>query len=197
MLILGSRLIEAPVMSLQTGTRLGQTTKPVIDPGTLRIIAYEVTGPLLTQNPSFLRTADIREYGRLGMIIDSNDELIGLEDVLEVEKYYKLGFPLVGMQVVDDMKRRVGKVDDYTLETGGYVIQQLNIAKGFFRGFNDTGSLIHRSQIVEINDKAIVVKSAINKSVSPVMENMRNEFVNPFRKPNQMPQPDQDTTSPT
>lgn len=196
MLILGSRLLEAPVMSLQTGTRLGQLTKPVIDPGTLRVIAYEVTGPLLAQTPSFLRTADVREYGRLGMIIDSNDELVGLDDVLEVEKFYKLGFPLVGMQVIDDMKRRVGKVGDYTLETNGYIIQQLNITRGFFKSFNDTGALIHRSQIIEINDKAIVVKSPSNKSVTPVMETMRNEFVNPFRKPSQVPQPDQDTTSP-
>lgn len=196
MLLLGSRILEAPVMSLQTGTRLGQITKPIIDPGTLNVIAYEVSGPLLTQNPSFLRTADVREYGRLGMIIDSNDELIGLDDVLEVEKFYTLGFPLVGMQVVDDMKRRVGKVDDYTLETNGYVIQQLNITKGFFKGFNDTGLLIHRSQIIEINDKAIVVQSPKNKSVTPVMESMRSEFINPFRKPTQVPQPDQDSTQP-
>lgn len=183
MLILGSRLNATPVMSLQTGSRLAHTAKPVIDPGTLRVVAYEVEGPLLTENPSFLRTADIREFGRLGMIIDSTDELIGLSDVLEIEKLYKLGFPLVGMQVVDDKSHRLGKVSDYTLETNGYVIQQLNINRGFFKSFNDTGLLIHRSQIVEINDKAIVVKSLANKSVEPVMESIRSEFVNPFKKP--------------
>ena len=77
MLVLGSRLNETPVMSLQTGTRLAVTTQPIIDPSNLRIFAYEIKGPLLTQQPSFLRTADIREYGRLGMIIDSNDEIVG------------------------------------------------------------------------------------------------------------------------
>ena len=195
MLILGSRLNEAPVMSLQTGGKLAQLSKPVIDPGTLRIVAYQVTGPLLAQDPSFLRTADIREYGRLGMIIDSNDELIGLDDVLEVDKFYKLGFPLIGMQVIDDTGRRIGKVNDYTLETGAYIVQQLNINRGLFKGFNDTGALIHRSQIVEINDKAIVVKSAKNQSVQPVMENLRSEFVNPFRKPSQTSQSRSDSDS--
>lgn len=195
MLILGSRLSDTPIMSLQTGGRLASTTRPIIDPGTLKIIAYEVDGPLLNQKPSFVRTADIREYGRLGMIIDSNDELIGLDDVLEVEKLYKLGFPLVGMLVLDDAKRRIGKVNDYTLETNGFVIQQLSVNRGFFKSLNDTGALIHRAQILEINDRAIIVKSAKVKSVEPVMASMRSEFVNPFRKPTQVPQTDQDTVN--
>lgn len=196
MLILGSRLNSTPIMSLQTGGRLAQTTKPIIDPANLRVVAYEVEGPLLTEQPSFLRIADIREYGRLGMIIDSTDELLGLSDVLEIEKLYHLGFPLVGMPVIDEHKNRLGKVNDYTLETDGFVIQQLNVNRGFFKGFNDTGLLVHRSQIVEINDKGIVVKSTANKGVEPVMQSLRSEFINPFRKPAQ-PEPEASTTEPS
>jgi len=190
MLILGSRLNETPVMSLQTGGRLAHTTRPIIDPANLHVIAYEITGPLLTQHPSFLRTADIREFGRLGMIIDSNDEIVGLEDVLKIEELYNLGFPLIGMPVLDEHKHRLGKVNDYTLDTTEFAIEQLNVNRGFIKGFNDTGLLIHRSQIVEINDKAIVVKSTAGKSVEPIMESMRGEFVNPFRKPAQGSQPE-------
>lgn len=170
-------------MSLQTGGKLASTTKPIIDPANLHIVAYEIEGPLLTQTPSLLRTADIREYGRLGMIIDSSDEIIGIDDVLKIEALYKSRFPLIGMTVIDEQKHKLGKIDDYTVDTLQYTIQQLNVSKGFLRGFSDTGHLIHRSQIVEINDKTIVVKSTAKKSVEPVMEAMRNEFVNPFRQP--------------
>lgn len=190
MLLLGSRLNETPVMSLQTGGRLGSTTKPIIDPATLYIYAYEVSGTLLTQQPSFLRTADIREFGRLGMIIDSNDEIVGLDEVLKLDELYKLGFPLIGMQVADEHGRKLGKVTDYTVDTNSFTIQQLNVGKSFLKGLNDTGSLIHRSQIVEINDKAIIVKSGAQKVVEPVMEALRGEFVNPFRKPAQTARPD-------
>ncbi len=190
MLILGSRLNETPIMSLQTGGRLGNTTRPIIDPANLYIIAYEITGPLLTQEPSFLRTADIREFGRLGMIIDSNDEIVGLDDVLKIEKLYKLAFPLTGMLVIDEHNRKLGKVTDYTVDTIDFKVQQLNVTKNFFKGINDTGSLIHRSQIIEINDKAIIVKSTAKKLVQPVMEAIRGEFVNPFRKPAQTPRPE-------
>jgi len=170
-------------MSLQTGTRLAHTLKPIIDPSNLRILAYEIEGPLLTENPSFIRTNDIREYGRLGMIINSNDELIGLSDVIQIEKIYKLKFPLIGVQVLDEHKRKLGKVDDYTLNTDDFVIQQLNVRRGFLKGITDTGLLVNRSQILEINNTSIVVKSPSVKSAEPVMQAIRGEFVNPFRAP--------------
>lgn len=183
MLILGSRLEHTPIMSLQTGGRLAHTEKPIIDPANLKILAYEVSGPLLAETPAFVRTADIREYGRLGMIIDSSDELIGLSDVIHIKKIYDLNFSLIGMRVIDDHKRKLGKVSDYTLDTNSYVIQQLNVNRGLLKSLNDTGLLINRTQILEINNSTIVVKSPTKKSAEPVMQSIRTEFVNPFRTP--------------
>ncbi len=181
MLLLGSRLHDTAVMSLQTGTRLARTGKPLIDPGTLKIIAYEVDGPLLTEHPSFLRTDDIREMGTIGMIIDSTDELVGLHDVIKLEELHSKNFQLVGMSVIDEHRHKLGKVEDYTVETGDFIIQQLNIKRGIIKGLTDTGLLIHRSQITEINDKTIVVKSTSKKVPTPIMEATRHEYVNPFR----------------
>lgn len=181
MLLLGSRLIHTPVMSLQTGTRLAQAVRPIIDPSNLRIIAYEVDGPLLAEKPSFVRTADIREYGRLGMIINGNDELIALDEVIQIKKLYDLNFGLLGLQVIDDQKRKLGKVDDYTLDTTDFVIQQINVRRGFLKGITDTGLLVNRSQIIEINNTSIVVKAPSIRSVEPVMQSIRGEFSNPFR----------------
>lgn len=181
MLILGSRLIKSPIMSLQTGGQLAVTTRAIINPDNLRIAAYEVSGPLLNEHPSFLRVNEIREYGKIGIIVDSSDDLIGLGDVIEIERLHKLGFPLIGMDVFDEQKKKLGKVEDYTLDTIDYLIQQLNVKRGFFHGFNDTGMLIHRSQIVEINNNGIIVKSATKRVEQPVMTNTRLEYVNPFR----------------
>ena len=181
MLLLGSRLIHTPIMSLQTGTRLAQTVRPIIDPSNLRIIAYEVDGPLLAERPAFVRTADIREYGRLGMIINGNDDLTTLDEVIQIKKLYDLNFALLGLQVIDDQKRKLGKIDDYTLDTDSYVIQQLNVRRGLLRGITDTGLLINRSQIIEINNTSVIVKAPSIKSVEPVMQSIRGEFSNPFR----------------
>lgn len=189
MLVLGSRLTDTPVMSLQTGTRLARVQSPLIDPANLKIVAYEVDGPLLTEHPSFLRTDDIREMGAIGMIIDSTDELVGLHDVIKLEKLHKMQFQPVGMTVIDEHKHKLGKVEDFTLETGSFVIQQLNVKRGLLKGLTDTGILIHRSQILEINDRTIVVKGTAKKLPDPVLEATRSDYVNPFRAP--APQPEQ------
>jgi len=189
MLVLGSRLDNTPVMSLQTGTRLATTDTPLINPANLKIVAFVLEGPLLTDNPTLLRTDDIREMGSVGMIIDSSDELLALDDVIKIKELYELKFSLIGMNVIDEMKKKLGKVSDYTLETGSFFIQQLDIKRGLFRGITDTGVLIHRTQIVEINDTAIIVKTTAKKLIpKPVTQAVRTEYVNPFRSPSPQPE---------
>jgi uncharacterized protein YrrD len=189
MLVLGTRLKETPVMSLQTGTRLAMTGTPLINPANLKIVAFELEGPLLTEKPSFLRVADIREMSGVGMIIDSSDELLALDDVIKIKELYELGFNLIGMNVIDEHKKKLGKVDNYTVETGSFVIEQLNVKHGILRGLTDTGILVHRSQITEINDTAIIVKSTAKKIMAePIMETVRHEYVNPFRRPAGQPE---------
>ena len=184
MLVLGSRLYETPVMSLQTGTRLATIGAPLINPANLKIIAFQLEGPLLTQKLSFLRVADIRELSAVGMIIDSSDEILALDDVIKIKELHELDFKLVGMNVIDEQRKKLGKVEDYTVDTASFVIEQLNVKHGIFRGITDTGLLINRAQITEINDSAIIVKSTAKKiSVAPVMEAIRHEYVNPFRSP--------------
>ena len=190
MLILGSRLLQTPVMSLQTGSRLARVSQPIIDPANLKIVAYVVEGPLLADKPSFLRTQDIREVSSVGMIIDDSDELIGLHDVIKIEELYNLGFTLLDTPVIDENKHKLGKVEDYTVEAGGFVIQQLNIRRGAIRSLTDTGLLVHRNQIIEINNDAIVVKSTKKKIAQPTMKSERLEYVNPFRAPNPQSEPE-------
>lgn len=180
MLLLGSRLIGAPIMGLQTGTKLAQTSAPLIDPSNLKVIAYVVEGPLLAENPSLIRVADVRELSDLGMIIDSHDEFIGVNDVIKIKQIYELGFSLIGMHVIDETKHKLGKVDDYSLDADSFVIQQLNVRRGVIKSLTDTGLLIHRSQIIEINDKNIIVRTTAKK-LEPIRQAERRAFINPFR----------------
>ena len=114
MLVLGSRFHNTPVMSLQTGARLATTIRPIVDPTNLTVIAFEVDGPLLSEKPAFLRVEEIREVAPIGMIVDSNDEIVGLDDVIKLKKIYGLEFELVGMpvgQVVGRLTEEVSVAD--------------------------------------------------------------------------------------
>lgn len=187
MLLLGSHIIGTSVMGLQTGTKLAQIAHPVIDPSNLKIAAYVIEGPMLTVHPSLLRIADVREMGEIGMIVDSSDEFIAVDDVIKIEELYHLGFSITGMSVIDDKKHKLGKVEDYGLDSDSFIIEQLHVNRGIFKSLTETSLIINRSQIVEINNQHIVVRSTAKK-VQPIMHAERRTYVNPFR--NNSPQPD-------
>lgn len=195
MLLLGERLLGTPVMSLQVGVKVAETIDPVIDPRNLVVVAYEVDGPLLESHPKFIRIADIRELSDIGMIIDSSDELVDLDDVIKIKEIRGLNFKLVGMKVVDERGRRLGKVEDYIIDTDSFVVQQLSVKGGILNSLSSTGHMIHRSQITEISDTVITVKSTEKKLTAlDTKGDIHRTYSNPFRKP-AGPQPETTATT--
>lgn len=180
MLIAGDRLLNAPVLGLQTGGELARTKNAIIDPANLKIMAYELSGPLLGFHPSLLRIVDVREISDIGLIVDSSDEFVGLDDVIKLGEIYKLHFELPGMAVIDVKGSKLGKVNGYTINTVDFMIYQLSVKRPLFRSLGDTELLIHRSQITEINNDAIIVQSEA-AIPEPLLESVRTSYVNPFR----------------
>lgn len=186
MLLTGSQLIGTPIMSLQTGKELAQASAAVINPHNLSVIAYLVEGQHLDHSPSYLRIADMRELGSLGMIVDSSDEFVEPDDIITDKEIYDLGFTLEGKHVVDDHKKKLGKVIDYVIDVDSFVIQQLSVKRPLLKSFTDDELLVHRSQIIEVNDTTIVIKSG---KVKPKVEvTPSRQFVNPFRQSNPQPE---------
>lgn len=181
MILLGSSLLNAPVLSLQTGGELARTKTAIIDPANLAIIAYELGGPRLALHPTLLRMADVRELSDLGLIVDSEDEFISEHDVMKLDVVYKMNFTLINMLVVDEKKKKLGRIVDYTLDTGSFLVQQLTVRRPFLRSLNDTELLIHRTQIIEINDTSIVVHSQA-EIPEPERKDVVGSYINPFRK---------------
>ncbi|HSW91456.1 MAG TPA: hypothetical protein VLG09_02325 [Candidatus Saccharimonadales bacterium] len=190
MLIAGSRLIDAPVMGLQTGSELARVRRPVINPQSLEILAYELEGPLLDTNPSLLRIADVREFSSIGLIVDSSDEFVSPTDIIKLGEIYDLHFDPIGMPVIDEKKHKLGKVIGYTIDASNFLIQQLSVKRPLLKSFNDTELLVHRTQITEISDEAIIVHSRA-KIPEPVMQTVRGAYHNPFRKNPQAEHTDQ------
>jgi hypothetical protein len=181
MLLAGSRLIDMPVMGLQTGSELARTEREIINPHTLEVIAYELTGPLLNTKPALLRVADVREFSDIGMIVDSSDEFVSPSDIIKLDEIYQLHFSLTGKSVIDLKHRKLGKVIGYTIETGGFVIQQLSVKRPFLQSLSDAELLVHRSQIKKVTDTQIVIESEL-KTPAPVLKTVRDNYSNPFRK---------------
>ncbi len=186
MLVSGSELINTPVMSLQTGKELATASVAIVNPHNLTVIAYRIAGQHLDHDPSYLRTVDIREMGSLGMIVDSSDEFLEPDDIISDKPIYELAYELEGKQVIDDHKKKVGKVSDYVVDIDSFVIQQLVVKKPLLKSFNDDELLVHRSQIVEVNDTTIIIKSGHEED--KVKATASRHYVNPFRQTTPQPE---------
>lgn len=196
MLVLRERIIGVPVMSLQTGAEIARTESAIIDPRYLRIHAFYCNGPQLDTKPAVLHIEDIREVSSLGFIVDGADDLMPPDDLVRLKEIVDFKFKLEDKPVVDDTGRKIGKVSNYSVDSNTFHITQLSVTPNFWQSIGTTEVLIHRSQIVEITDSKIVVKSPSVKADDAVTSKPRPVIDNPFRRPHPQPQPDATATEP-
>ena len=102
--MVGSNLIDFPVLSLHIGGEIARTTRAIIDPDNLKIIAYVVDGAIIHNDNeigNILDMNDVREISDQGLIVNSADVFTKREDVIKFDEIMSLEFNLVGLKVVD------------------------------------------------------------------------------------------------
>jgi len=181
MLLPAHRLTDIPVMSLQTGTEIARIGEPIIDPRQMTIVAFYVDGKALDEHPSILHVSDIRELSDIGMIVDDSDKLMSPEGLVRLQQIIDFHFKLIGIKVIDEHGRKLGKVGDYVIEPATYTIQQLYTEQSLLKSFSTMSNVIHRSQIVSVTNDHITVSSPTVEDKAPVRAKPE-AFVNPFRK---------------
>ncbi len=188
MLINGSKLVDYPILSLHIGGEIARVTEVIIDPNSLSIIGFRVEGKMIQDDVGdILPIESVREFSRMGMIIDSIDEFVDEADVIKIKKVLELNFDLVGLKVVTRKKEKIGKVADFTIEEGGWSVQQLIVQRPAMKAFFDPQLVIPRKQIIEVDDYQVVIKDEHEKVKSKVAKvdptDFVPNFINPFREP--------------
>lgn len=181
MLLPIERLLNAPIMSLQTGAELARISEPIIDPRSMAIVAFYVRGNLVEQSPSVLHVSDIRELSDIGVIIDDSDKLMSTEGLVRLQEIIHFGFVLPGIKVADDRGQKLGRVNDYVVDPETYHIVQIYTEQSILRSLSNASNIIHRSQIVSVTNQLIVVKSSTIPMERSTAETVAEAFVNPFR----------------
>lgn len=182
MLISINNLLGLPILSLQTGTKLAETTGVIVDPRQLTVAAFYVEGAGLEQSPSVLHPADIRELSDMGLIVDDTTKLMSLEGLVRLEEIIGFKFELIGLKVIDEHKRKLGKVADYGVETVDYTIMQVYTEQSLLRSLSTMSNTINRSQIISVNNDVMVVQApTVKEGVKQAAKDARQAFTNPFR----------------
>ena len=183
MLVMNSRLISAPVLSVQAGGPIGKITSTIIDPNDLKIIAFRLEGPLVNKQQNLLDARSIREYSNYGFVIDDIDELIGPDDVIKISDILKLNFDLLNLKVETKKGSKLGKVQDFTVTSEDFIVQQIIVKRPAVKALIDPELTISRKEIVEITEYKVIIKDEekVLKQKAEKEDFVPN-FVNPFRE---------------
>ena len=158
MLVMNSRLIGAPILSVQAGGPIGRIVDAIVDPDNLSIIAFHVDGPPINKQQNILDVRSVREYSSYGFVIDDIDELVFPDDIIRINNILKLNFNLLSLKVETKKGSKLGKVQDFTLTSEDFIIQQIIVKRPMIKSLNDPELTIPRSEIVEITYYKIIVK---------------------------------------
>ena len=181
MLIEGSKLLNYPILSLHTASKIAEVKALIIDPNFLKVVAFEIN-VASSKQCLFLETASVREFSKMGMIVDSDEEFVEQGDVIKLKEMIELGFTLENMKVLSKKKTMLGRVEDFIVTTDNFRVMQLIIKRPIYKSLIDQELVIGRSEIHEINDTEIIVKSEESTIMkkSGALDFVPN-FVNPFK----------------
>jgi sporulation protein YlmC with PRC-barrel domain len=165
MYVRSSKLINLPVISLQSGDAVAWIRRPVIEMTTFNILALECDSPNHPQ-AAILTTNDIRQLAPDCVIIDSEDELTEPDDIIRLQPFIKASYAPIDSSVVTDSGHKLGRVEDYSINLDTSQIQRLYVHPPLFHLWLGTNHTIDRSQIIDITPGRITVRDATIEQTS-------------------------------
>ena len=184
MLVYNSKLINMPVLSVQTGRPVGYISSAIVDPDSLKILAFRLNGGIVSGSENLLDVNSVREYSSIGLVIDDADELVSSDDVVKIKKVIELNFDLLNLKVETKKGTKLGKVIDFTVTSEDFIVKQIIVKRPLVKSLTDPELTIPRSEIVEVTDYKIIIKDEEKTIKARAMkEDFIPNFVNPFREP--------------
>ncbi len=163
MLILSEAIYGKKIMSIHAGGPIASLQDAVIDPKDLKIIGFSV-GARGLKYYSVVHSGDIREWGPLGAIVNSEDAIMEVdENMPKIKELAEANFKLEGIGVRTESGKRLGKVRNFVFETEGYFVVKLYVEnRGLLSLVNGT-RVIERDSVVNVTKKFIVVADDLQK----------------------------------
>lgn len=156
MLQLSANLLNRPILSLRAGGEVAQAMEAIINPNNLKIEGFYCQD--INRRNAVLLYQDIRDIIPQGFIVNDLDVLADPSELVRLKEVMDLHFILLGKQVVTVSKEKLGKVTDFAAETTTMFVQKLYISQSLLKNLTSGNLVIDRTQIVEINDKHIIVQ---------------------------------------
>lgn len=160
MLLQSRQISGAQILSLHTGRPIAQVNEPIINPHNLEVVGFYVANPRSRQQPLVLLSNDVRDIAPKKVLVNSADELTAATDLVRLQDTLKIRFSLLGKLVKTTSKRRLGRVEEYVIDTESNLVQKIYVKQSLLKSLAVNSLVIDRQQIVEVTDRQITVSDA-------------------------------------
>jgi len=147
-------------MSLRTGTQVATATRPIINPNNLKIEGFYCTDRFNNQKLVLLYQ-DIRDIIDQGFVVNDHDVLTETEELVRLKDVLAINFELIGKQVETVSKQKVGKVNDYAVETTTMFIQKIYVTQSILKSLTGGSLSVDRTQVQEITNKRVIISELL------------------------------------
>ncbi len=155
------QLVGMPIVGIRSSEQISSTIEAIINPRKLCIEAFYCEPDRVSDTDMVLFTTDIREVGHLGIIVDSEDVIMPTADLVRLEEITALNFQLIGKNIVTESGKKLGKIENYTIEDTTFRIEKLYARPQMFKTISTNDFIVSRRQIASVNDKNVIVKDAL------------------------------------
>ena len=133
-----------------------------MDKSNLKIVLLEVI-TLNKNEKKYVLLSDIRSIANNLVIINSEEDIVEANDLVRFSQLIKDNYKVTGSKVITQDNKKLGTVSDFTTNYDSYELSKLYVKTNVFRRLLNTDLIIDKKQIVDVKDKAIIVKSTAIK----------------------------------
>jgi uncharacterized protein YrrD len=171
MLQLSQSFLNRGVMSLRTGHLVATTVSAIMNPNNLKVEGFYCVDSVDRKQQLVLLHQDIRDVIPQGLVINDHDVLVEPSDLIRLKEILDIGFQLVGMPVVTENGRKLGKINDYAVDSSSLFVQKIYVTQSLIKNLGGGSLSVDRSRITEITSRRIVIKDPLegnrNRSIAP------------------------------
>jgi uncharacterized protein YrrD len=151
MLLELSKTKNLPVGALNEQKAVGLVEMPVVFADDAKVIGFLVKMKGVFQGKKVVSFSDVVDLDTKGLVINSADSLLAVDEILRIKDILKSGFKLVGLPARTKNKKYIGRISDVVIETTSGDIIRLYVQSLFDQ------RIFERSMIHDITSKEVIL----------------------------------------
>lgn len=161
MYALASKLVGLPILSLQNAETLSHITGLVMEPGNLEVLAIRCQPTAEVRRHPVILMRDVRQFAIDCILIDAAETMDEGDEIVRLTPLLEKPWQPVGLAVVTDLRRKVGHVEDFTVNLDSHRLQKLYVRPPLLRSLIGSSLIIDRNQVIDVTPKEIVVRDTV------------------------------------